>query len=698
MDSTCSRRFYKSLLSLMLMWLGLFSFPVFSAPPVFSFTEFNIAFVLGLSIPVLVIVAVMKPVVEVKWWFPALITASLLGMLYASLYLSTYQVLGMLSCAMIFLVLLCLWLVKSSAEFNGGKLSIATNTMASCALVYLVALWLLPTIDAYIAWAAFAGLILCLAGYCYWLLVKNTAIKVYRVVFQWLLCLMFVVTMFMWLNTKLDILWLVVAAVLSYLVALINGCWLLVERLLAIEPVQENTESVSVEDMHSLTHDPATNLPSYQQVLYTLENTIKLKSKSELAVIVFKPINFQQVNSVLGHHNSDILLLQLAYCLQQKMSENSHLINFGPKLQPARIARLHSLNFVAVLDLSHSHHPNETLISDICQQLSAAVPDAMSFKSFSLNFDLSFGIAIMGEHGNNVSEVIAHAGDALLEGEKNQHKLSYFDNKSILFAEQQLLQMERLKEDVSNENLRWYLQPQIGLSDHSLKGFELKVHWYNNSDSPLELEAFIATAEHSGDIYLLTKHMIKQAFKGIYFLQKQGVYQPVSVNLLSKHILEPDLVDFIELQIKTFNVPAKYLLIELTEEVMLSASDRAKSIIDQLKSLDVGISIDGFSGSYESLRYLRKMSISQVKIDCQQLDVNSQSRADKAIINALINLTRNMKLPLIGTNIDSADAERAFSAMGGEFAQGQHINRGFVIDELEIWLENWFKQYPPRKV
>ena len=689
-----SSRFRRLLLG---AWLSLFSLPSFAAQQLTLSIEFSIAFVLGVSLPILVIVAVLRSVIEVKWWFPTLITLSLLGILSSIAYLVDYQALALLSFGIIFLSLLCLWGIKSSPKFQAKLINWLKGLNIACGLLYLLTLWFLPKVDAYNAWALIASVILLSSAISYWQIVKNTEVKAYRLILQWLVISAFAIAIYMWLITKLEMRWLVITSVLAYLVALINGCWLMIQGILEQPVVEEEKEQLSIDEMYSYTHDPATNLPTYQHALKAFDYQLKSSSEKKLAAIVFKPKNFQQVNTVLGHHNSDILLLQLAYCLQQKLADNSMLVNFGVQEQPVRIARLQSLNFLVLLDLSLSHHPEQSIIEETCQQLAKGVPDAMSFKSFSLNFELVFGVAIAPQHGNSFSEIIAHAGDALLQAEKSQQMLDYFNNDSLLYAEQQLLKMERLKQDIADENLRWYLQPQVALSDRRIRGFELMVHWYWRGEVPLELNEFIKTAEYSGEVYLLTKQMIKQAFQALFSLHKLGMYQPVSVNLSSRDLLEPDLVDFIELQISNFNIPAKYLLIELSERVMLSACGRAKSMIDQLKSLGVGISIDEFSGSYESLRYLRKMSIEQVKIDCGYLEQVEDNRADKAIINALINLTRSMQLPLVGTSVNSKEVEELFIAMGGEFAQGLATNRGVVLDELEIWLERWFKLHPQAK-
>lgn len=458
--------------------------------------------------------------------------------------------------------------------------------------------------------------------------------------------------------------------------------------------------TLSPEELYNYTHDRTTHLPTAQHALKQFEQALKSNKDSRMAAVVFKPINFRQVNTVLGHHNSDILLLQLAYCLQKNLTDNQNLLSFDNNPEPVRIARLQGLDFLVVFDLSTTSHEANYVIDDLCLQLAKAVPEAMSFKSFSLNFELAFGVTLSdgyGHHDNSVNEIVSHATDALLMAESKEQTIAYFDHSAVIYTEQQLALMESLRKDILDKNLRWYLQPQVNVENNSIIGFELKVHWSHSEGDALELTDFIDLAEHSGEVYRLTTQMFKEAFKALFTLHKMGVYQRVSVSLSSKNLLEPDLVDFVARQMENFNISGKYLMIELDEQVMLSACQRAKATIDQLKSLDVAISIANFSGSYESLRYLRKMAIHQVKINCQQLDSNEQNRADKAIINALITLTRSMKLPLVGTNIDRHESVQDYIAMGGSLVQGSIISQGIEPDELDIWLKKWFEQHPETK-
>jgi EAL domain-containing protein (putative c-di-GMP-specific phosphodiesterase class I)/GGDEF domain-containing protein len=680
------------------IFLG-FSLPVNAAVSSGDIGLLSITFVFGLTFAAVLVLSLVQKISLTSAIYLLLSAGSLSLLVYAISAIEQQQLVIVLSSATVYLLMVSLWSLRSKEKSEAKNLPLIKSALLAISIGNLVVIWFFPKIDAYNLWLIISGAMFMLVVYGYKKSVKQAEQSNSKLSMLAVALMVFIVAIYLWLMAQINSVSLFVAGLASFVLIVSHYVLTLEYENKSNTQTEEHIVGEPPLTLQSSTtmNDPATNLPTYQQVIQVIDTRLKQHNEKQLAVIVFKPVNFQQVNAVLGHHNSDILLLQFAYSLQQKLVDNELLLNFAAPEQPVRVARLQSLNFIVVIDLSLSHHPADSLIKEACLQLSAAVPDAISFKSFSLNFELKFGVAKAPIHGNNIAEVIAYAGDALLTGEQSQQQINYFDSDSIVYAEQQLRKMEQLKQDIADHKLAFYLQPQIGISDRRFKGFELLVHWYCQGEVPLELEEFIATAEYSGEVYLLTKQMIEQAFKALFKLQKLGVYQTVSINLSSKDLLEPDLVDYIEVQIKKYSIPAKYLLIELTEDVMLTATDQAKIMIDQLRALEIGISIDQFTGSYESLRYLRKMAIDQVKIDCSYLANSTDNHADKAIVNALINLTRSMKLPFIGTGIKTKEIEESFQTMGGEFAQGQTISKGVTLTELEVWLESWFEHNPQAK-
>lgn len=697
----------KKYFSFLLYFCG--SLPVFAASESqsFSFIEFIIAFVLGLGLPVLLASITLRKLVVSPWGYFAGILLSVLGFLYSVAQPSSYQVPIALSNALICITLIYLWLLslsKSQDQENnqpfGEHFTLGQRTLAVAAFVYLITIWLFPSLDAYLGWVMFSGFVLFVGAAHIAISARVAPQQVIRLVVQWLAMSVFVGAMYLWLNTQLALKWVIVSYLASFIVSIINGNWLLMSHIYqALNRKNKHDDSqLSPEQLFSYGHDPATNLPTYQQAVMRYEQVLKQAQGKRYAIIVIKPKNFNHVNQVLGHQNSDILLLQLAYCLQREVADNQDLVSFEFTDQATKVARLPSLHFLVVMDVTDRQHNDRDLINQLCQQLASAVPQAMSFKSFSLNFELACGVAYSDRDGVNIAELIAHAGDAVIEAENNHQLWCAFDQSRSAYTEQQLLKMERLKQDLDDDLMQFLLEPIINLDNHQIRGFTLQMKWRYAGKELLAMDEFLPIAEQSGDIYRITKVLIAQAFSSLVQLNKLGIYQPLTIALSSKEMLEPYLAEYIEQQAKIHGISTKYLMIEFTEPVMVLACDRAKNLIDQLKSLDIGISIGDFSGSYESLRYIRKLSVNQIKIRCDLLSSENTDRAEKAIVNSLINLARTMKLPFVGSDINNSDIKTIYQTMGGQVAQGKLFSAGIVSEGLEDWVANYFKSHPSADV
>jgi len=668
------------------------SFEASAASESFSFIEFNIAFVLGLSLPVLLMVFIIKPRPAIKKRLPVLLTIALLGLLYSLNFHPQNHLYTSLIFGCLIFQIISYWSCNYHlvGKTLSSSFSLKNGLFFGLFCIYIFALYS-AVVSASVAWLLMASVQVIITLIYIWLS-RNTSHEVnIRSLTLLAINIVFAAGIYFWLAGNLALNLLVAISVTTYLLAMANGCWHIITTLITRE---NDHKALSTRPQVQVSYDPTTNLPNYQYALSFFEQSIVNNDSARYAVIIFKPINFQQINGVLGHHNSDILLLQLAYCLQKSIESKDELLNFSTPESPVRLARLQGLHFLLVMDVSQTKHSEDLIIEQLCKELALAVPGPMSFKSFSSFFKLAFGVAFVGQNSHNLTEVISWAEDALLQAEKQQKLVGFFNQEIAIFNQQQLHKMEQLKYAIQHNTLQWSLQPQVKVQSKRLIGFEMQVSWQRQDDEILNLADMMVIAEQSGDSYTLSRQIVSQAFKAIAELQHLNMSIPVAIKLPENSLLEPDLIDYIEQQAETHNVDCQWLMVEVQEAILLMSSPQAKASIDQLKSLGVKISIDQFSGSYEALRYIRRMAVSGIKIDCYSLAKATAGSSDKAIINALITLTRKMDLPLIGTNINVIAIEEMFIAMGGEFGQGQRYSAGITQEELPYWLTAWQKQYP----
>jgi len=227
-----------------------------------------------------------------------------------------------------------------------------------------------------------------------------------------------------------------------------------------------------------------------------------------------------------------------------------------------------------------------------------------------------------------------------------------------------------------------------------LLGFQLVVSWpklVGTELSELQNEVF-KLAEYSGEIHRLTQQYIKQAVSILASSHRDNFHVEVSLNLSVQVLFEPELVNFMLLELERANVLPKYLVIEIDEALFFSNLRSTQIAIDQLQANGFSVAINQFTGGYEALRYLRKVAVNRVQIDARELGNDKEQHADKAIIDALINVARKMDLPVIASGINNQTIADNYLSIGGDFAQGKKITGPIAAQEINAWLIAWAKK------
>lgn len=665
-----------------------------SAPSSFSYFSICITFVLGVLTSLFFVSQVATSQMFISWKFLLATTLSFLGLSYSLLSSFSWQSIAVLISVAPLICCQSFGLLSKLKIVSRKKLNIIKGLTFLSLVTYLVCIAFFKVIDAYVLCLAYVVTIALLAFVPTYIGSYNTQQRLFNMAE----CLGFVcagLVIYCWQNIYLTEVIAVLLVSCFYLLSIFNECLngkYRTQNSLLSEEMNSSGSAVNAFARHhqensvNVNLDPVTNLPTYQQSLLVFSSLLKEKPQGALVPIVFKPLNFSEVNKVLGHRNSDILLLQLAYKLQKTLVEHEYLLNFNQNGEAIRISRLQGLDFLLVLDTSKRKYAIKKEVELVCNTLEEAIPKAMSFKSVSLKFELAFGSIIPGDAHQGAESLIAQASDALLTSEKNNLHLSYFDPVLALYTEQQLVKMEKLKKDLHNNTITWVVEPQISLVTQTLKGFELSIDWRGSDDKPLSMKEFEEISTFSGELYHVTKKLIQEAFQLLNLLHSRGLYLTVSINLSNKDLLEIELADFIENESRNANVALEYLVVEIDESVLIHAAFRARMMVDQLKVLGVKIAIDHFSGSYESLRFLRRTAIEQVKIDCALIGTIATEKTESIIVNTLINLIRNMNISIVAIGVNNKEIEQSYLAFGGDIAQGFALNERITMQEIEHWL------------
>jgi EAL domain-containing protein (putative c-di-GMP-specific phosphodiesterase class I) len=134
-------------------------------------------------------------------------------------------------------------------------------------------------------------------------------------------------------------------------------------------------------------------------------------------------------------------------------------------------------------------------------------------------------------------------------------------------------------------------------------------------------------------------------------------------------------------------VPARLLLIEITESTIMTDPVHAMEILGRLNTMGVQLAIDDFGTGYSSMAYLKILPVDELKIDRSFISQMTSSTSDAVIVRSAVDLGRNLGLRVVAEGVEDLRTWRELEALGCNAIQGYYVSRPVPAEELISWLD-----------
>ncbi len=291
----------------------------------------------------------------------------------------------------------------------------------------------------------------------------------------------------------------------------------------------------------------------------------------------------------------------------------------------------------------------------------------------------SVGIAVSATGYANPESVVRDADTALHRATLlGGRRCEVFDT-AILRSAQNALQIDTdFMEALGRGEFVLAYQPVVSLATHRVAGFEALVRWQHPSRGLIAPSEFIPIAEQTGFIVHLGRWSLREACLQLAAWQQS---QPgagdawVSVNLSSPQLSQPALVDDVAQALRDTGLPARSLVVELTESVALENPAAAKSLLMQLRAMGIRVALDDFGTGQSSLSYLHQFPADKLKLD-RSFVCDLETRADvRDIVAAVTGLAHQFGLEVIAEGVETEGQLQHVRAFGCEYVQGYFFSR-----------------------
>jgi diguanylate cyclase (GGDEF)-like protein/PAS domain S-box-containing protein len=426
-------------------------------------------------------------------------------------------------------------------------------------------------------------------------------------------------------------------------------------------------------------YDQLTGLPNREGLLRLLGQALADSSHSgqALSLLILALDRFREVINTLGHHNGDLIVQEFAGRL-------GHTLGAGDRVAD-RVARLRGDEFGVLLP-----DADAVLARRVGDQIVGALEQPFMVQRLPIEISASAGIAVYPEHGTEAETLLQHA-DAAVQAARRRG-----GGAAVVYSPEcephdpkQLALLGELRRALDGKELTLHYQPKVDLKTHTVVGAEALLRWPHTKRGFVPPSDFIPLAEQTGLMRPLTRWVLDRAAGDARGWEREGWPLPVAVNVSARSLHDGRIADDVAEVLSSQELAGERLEIEVTESAVMTDEGRAADTLGNLKRRGVSISIDDFGTGYSSLALLRRLPVSELKIDKSfVIGMAGDAGEDTAIVRSTNDLAHNLGLIVVAEGVEDQWTLDLLGTFGCDQAQGYHIARPMPSGELVRWLKS----------
>jgi diguanylate cyclase (GGDEF)-like protein len=436
--------------------------------------------------------------------------------------------------------------------------------------------------------------------------------------------------------------------------------------------VQDITDRKHIELQleHMAYHDSLTGLPNRALMRDRLSHALAKARRvgGRMAVLFLDLDRFKTINDSLGHDVGDRLLRQVSERLERHKREEDTL------------ARLGGDEFTLLLeDVADAEHAAAVAI-----KLHAALREGFRLDGRELFVTASVGISMYPGDGDDADTLMKHADAAMYRAKEMGRDGYHFYSRELSRQAEERLQLESdLRRALDSDALQLHFQPIVDLTSGRIAAVEALVRWQHPQRGLLAPAEFIPLAEESGLCMAIGRHVLRLACAQSRDWHDAGVPRVrIMVNLSARQFGEDNLAGDIAALLTEYGLKPSCLGLEITEHVLLKDDERVNAGLRDLHELGVPVAIDDFGQGHSALAYLKRLTISTLKIDRSFVRDLTTDPNDAAIVEAVVAMGHTLNLKIVAEGVETAEQAERLRAAGCDLGQGYLFESAVPADQV----------------
>jgi len=421
--------------------------------------------------------------------------------------------------------------------------------------------------------------------------------------------------------------------------------------------------------------DALTGLANRQLLMDRLRMALARSKRfqRQLAIMYIDLDHFKPINDTWGHAAGDAILREASQRMQNTVREID------------TVARLGGDEFVIVIeDLKDLRDAGI-----IAKHLLTALGEVFHWQSHEFHIGCSIGISISEGDSDDANKLIENADLALYRAKHmGRQRFEFCTPELTAQARYKLVLQEGLQQALSDNQLQLYYQPIASTSSGKIQGAEVLLRWIHPKVGMVPPKDFIPLLEQTGLIIPVGEWIIEQACQQWSHWKQQGLLEKaalLTLNISACQFSSQQLIDCIENIVSKFEIPAKTLALEVSEELLNTNPKRLGESFSQLNKMGVDIIVDDFGLGSTSLHSLSKYTLSAIKLEKPLLASLSKNKGPNSL-QAFSYLAHSLNVNMIAEGIDDPKQLETLADAAIDSYQGYSLSPALSGYEFEKFM------------